>query len=47
MDGQDLAVFRYSRKHVVSIYDTYGIAWSLDISGRFSSRGGQGGMGDW
>jgi hypothetical protein len=26
VDGQDLAVFRYSRKHVVSIYDTHYIA---------------------
>ncbi len=26
VDGPGLAVFGYARKHVVSIYDTYGIA---------------------
>src|SRR5689334_12367881 len=26
VDGQGLAVFGFARKHVVSIYDTYGIA---------------------
>jgi hypothetical protein len=26
MDGQDFAVFRYSRKHILSIYDTHLIA---------------------